>query len=98
MKSYISDWEMLLKFIAVGLLLLFLPTLSGCCEPCLKQHYETPQQLLQPTPIPSFDGGTNEELLYWAVNVRDSLQKCNLDKQAIKEINRGDIKGNAEGR
>ena len=88
MQSYTKPFRISLRPIVLGLLLLCLGILSGCCKPCL-QTPPPPQHLLQQTLLPLFTGQTNEDLLYWALENRSALQTCNQDKQAIKEITDG---------
>lgn len=43
-----------------------------------------PRSLVLQTPRPPFLGGTNADLLQWALNLRDALGSCNADKGAIE--------------
>lgn len=70
-----------------GLLLLCLGMLSGCCKPCLPaQCVAPPKHLTSPTLLPLFEGTTNEDLLYWALELRQSAIQCNLDKLATHSL------------
>lgn len=42
-------------------------------------------QYLEPCPIPKRYGDKNKNLRNWSIELVKSLEKCNLDKEAIKQ-------------
>ena len=79
------------KVIVLGLMLACLLLLSACCKPCLQTPPpQAPDHLLVVRPVPAFTGSTNEDLLMWAVSIRDNAIGCNADKATLKTLLNGD--------
>lgn len=52
----------------------------------MERNQSVPPILLSETPIPEFNGKTNEDLLDYILTLQYSLELCNNDKRAVHEI------------
>lgn len=79
-------------------LLLVIPlSLIGCGHTPLQVQTEIvkltpPTEFIQDTPVPSFLGNQNEDLLYWSLDLKGNLEGCNLDKKKIRDWSKGELK------
>lgn len=69
--------------------LLLLLSLYGCgtkIETPVIQEQKIPVFLVEETPVPQFNGKSNEDLLDYVFDLRYALELCNADKNTVLHI------------
>ncbi len=72
--------------------LLFALQLTGCASkkeivPITKLiELRTPKHLQMPTPVPEWNGTTNQDLIEYVLELKEALNMCNADKVGIGEF------------
>jgi len=66
-------------------------SLTACAAPTTVTRVERvfpPRSLTAPTPLPAelLLGATNEDLVLWALDLREAVKACNADKAAIRAL------------
>ena len=78
-----------------GLMLLFpLLFLTACGSNAIKVETQTvklapPVELTAPTIVPQLIGNTNNDLLFWSLDLKSGIESCNTDKSLIREWVKG---------
>lgn len=96
----LASWKKKIKPFVIGAILLCLPSLLiSCAEPrtIVRTEYVyvlPPEQYLQEYPEPELQGNKNRHLRDWALDLRETNQLHESDKQALREWRR-DMKRNA---
>lgn len=89
-SEFFWEWIRSRKSLCLLLLAGFCLGLSACANSY--PIYETelvkitpPSSLLEPLPVPAFDGTDNEDLLLYSLTLKQNLQLCNARLEAIKK-------------
>ncbi len=76
-------WMKTLVWISILALALSLCSVTACTPQMVRP--QLPAQA-DPRPVPLFEGRTHRDVIYYVIELRETLQNCEADKQSIRSL------------